>query len=50
MGGDEEVADSPGHLPANVLFPAGQFKKAVAVSRRNDQGMTRRYRELVIDG
>ena len=50
MGGDEEVADSPDHLTANVLFLVGQFKIAGAVSRRDDQGMTRRYRELVIAG
>ncbi len=50
MGAAEEAADSPDHLPANVLFPAGQLKLAGAVSLWDDQGMTRRYWELVIDG
>jgi len=32
------------------MFPAGQLKLDGAVSLWDDQGMTRRYWELVIDG
>jgi len=50
MGGYEKVADGPSYLPVNVLFLVVQLKIVGAVSLWDDQGMTRRYWELVIDG